>query len=85
MLIGQGQRKIGDPHLVVVFLLVEIWSRGRVRSEGVFPVQVQSQNIEQWHNLCVKSDYPSCIYTHVNSMKKTQAILSSNSLLVVSI
>ena len=24
MLIGQGQRKIGDPHLVTVFLLVEI-------------------------------------------------------------
>ena len=29
-------------------------------------------------------DYPSWIYTHVNSMKKTQGILSSNSLLVVS-
>ena len=24
MLIGQGQKKIGDPHLVTVFLLVEI-------------------------------------------------------------
>ena len=24
MLIGQGQRKIGDPHLVIVFLLVKI-------------------------------------------------------------
>ena len=24
MLIGQGQRKIGDPHLITVFLLVEI-------------------------------------------------------------
>ena len=47
MLIGQGQRKIGDPHLVTVFLLVEIWSHGRVRSKGLFPVKVQSQNIEQ--------------------------------------
>ena len=44
MLIGQGQRKIGDPHLVNAFLLVEIWSHGRVRSKGLFPVQVQSQN-----------------------------------------
>ena len=55
MLIGHGQRKIGDPHLVNAFLLVEIWSHGRVRSKELFPVQVQSQNIEQWHSLCVKS------------------------------
>ena len=47
MLIGQGQRKIGDPHLVTVFLLVEIWSNGRVRSKGFFLVQVQSQNIKE--------------------------------------
>ena len=46
MLIGQGQRKIRDPYLVTVFLLVEIWSHGRVRSKGLFSVQVQSQNIE---------------------------------------
>ena len=36
-------------------LLVEIWSHGRVRSKGLFPVQVQSQNIEQWHSPRVKS------------------------------
>ena len=47
MLIGQGKGKIGDPHLVTVFLLVEIWSHGRVRSKGLFPVQVQSQNTKQ--------------------------------------
>ena len=47
MLIRQGQRKIGDPHLVTVFLLVEIWSHGKVRSMGLFPIQVQSHNIEQ--------------------------------------
>ena len=28
-------------------LLVEIWSHGRVRSKGLFLIQVQSQNIEQ--------------------------------------
>ena len=55
MLIEQGQRKIGDPHLVTVFLLVEIWSHGRVRSKELFPVQVPSQNIEQWHSPNVKS------------------------------
>ena len=55
ILIRQGQRKIRDPHLVTVFLLVEIWSHGRVRSEGLFLVQVQSRNIEQWHSPCAKS------------------------------
>ena len=40
MLIGKGQRKIGDPHLIIVFLLVEIYSHGRVRSKGLFHVQV---------------------------------------------
>ena len=47
MLIEQGPRNIGDPHLVTVFLLVEIQYHGRVRSKGLFPVQVQSQNEEQ--------------------------------------
>ena len=35
-------------------------------------------------NILENIDYPSCIYTHVNSMKITQGILSSNFLLVVS-
>ena len=37
-----GSKEDRNPHLVTVFFFVEIWSHGRVRSKGLFPIQVQS-------------------------------------------
>ena len=52
MLIRQGQRKIGDPYLVTVFLLVEIWSHGRVRSRVVSRSSAESEYRAMTQSVC---------------------------------
>ena len=54
MQIGQVPRWIEDPLRAIVSLLEETWSHGEVRNKMLYLDQVQNQNIELWHSLCVK-------------------------------